>query len=307
MYKKTLEVIKKNPYRILISLIGNKHFKWIPDELFLKTVYYLRTKEKLNLETPKTYNEKLQVLKIIQKNPEFTDLVDKLKVRNYVEEKIGGKYLVPLINEYNSVEEIDFQSLPNSFVLKSTHDSGGVVICADKSKLDIKKAKKILSKSMKRNFYYLGREYPYKNVIPKIVCEKFIEDELQKELIDYRFFCFNGKVQMIALDFSITDKDKTRRNIYDINWNLLDEEITYKREVVSPPRKPEKLAQMIKLSEKLAEGFPHVRVDFYYINNEILFGELTFYHQSGYAKFASKEFNYKLGKLIKIPNRDERA
>ncbi|KTR57815.1 hypothetical protein RSA42_15660 [Exiguobacterium indicum] len=306
MNKKVIDAIRKNPNRILISLIGNKYFKWIPDELFLKTVYFLRTKSKLNLKNPQTYNEKLQLLKIIQKDPKMTDLVDKFKVRDYVEGSIGKQYLVPLINSYNSVEEINFKDLPHKFVLKSNHDSGGVVICPDKNKLNVKKTKKILNKSLKRNFYYLGREYPYKNVTPKIICEEFIEDKNQKELIDYRFFCFDGKVEMIALDFSITDKSNTRRNIYDKEWNLLEEEITYKREVKTPPKRPDKLEEMIELSEKLSKEFAHVRVDFYYINNEILFGELTFYHQSGFAKFKNEEFNHKLGSLIQIKSRFEK-
>lgn len=306
MNKKVIDAIRKNPNRILISLIGNKYFKWIPDELFLKTVYFLRTKSKLNLKNPQTYNEKLQLLKIIQKDPKMTDLVDKFKVRDYVEGSIGKQYLVPLINSYNSVEEINFKDLPHKFVLKSNHDSGGVVICPDKNKLNVKKAKKILNKSLKRNFYYLGREYPYKNVTPKIICEEFIEDKNQKELIDYRFFCFDGKVEMIALDFSITDKSNTRRNIYDKEWNLLEEEITYKKEVKTPPKRPDKLEEMIELSEKLSKEFAHVRVDFYYINNEILFGELTFYHQSGFAKFKNEEFNHKLGSLIQIKSRFEK-
>ena len=306
MNKKVIDAIRKNPNRILISLIGNKYFKWIPDELFLKTVYFLRTKSKLNLKNPQTYNEKLQLLKIIQKDPKMTDLVDKFKVRDYVEGSIGKQYLVPLINSYNSVEEINFKDLPHKFVLKSNHDSGGVVICPDKNKLNVKKTKKILNKSLKRNFYYLGREYPYKNVTPKIICEEFIEDKNQKELIDYRFFCFDGKVEMIALDFSITDKSNTRRNIYDKEWNLLEEEITYKKEVKTPPKRPDKLEEMIELSEKLSKEFAHVRVDFYYINNEILFGELTFYHQSGFAKFKNEEFNHKLGSLIQIKSRFEK-
>lgn len=305
MNKKIIDAIRKNPNRILISLIGNKFFKWIPDELFLKSVYFLRTKSKLNLENPQTYNEKLQLLKMIQKDPKMTDLVDKFKVRDYVEDSIGKQYLVPLVNSYNSVEEINFKNLPQKFVLKSNHDSGGVVICQDKNKLNLKKTKKILNKSLKRNFYYLGREYPYKNVTPKIICEEFLEDKNQKELIDYRFFCFNGKVEIIALDFSITDKSNTRRNIYDTKWNLLDEEITYKKEIKTPPKRPDKLEEMIELSEKLSKGFAHVRVDFYYINNEILFGELTFYHQSGFAKFKNEKFNHKLGSLIQIKNRTE--
>lgn len=293
----------KNPKIILLQLINTNLFRNYPDYKYLKIKFKLRIGKKLDLENPQTFNEKLQWLKLYDRNPLYTQMVDKYEARKYISKTIGEEYLIPLIGVWSKFDEIDFTKLPDQFVLKCNHDSGGLIICRDKSKLDIEEAKKKINKCLKKNFYYLGREWPYKNIKPRIVCERFLSDDNIQELKDYRFFCFNGEPRLIAIDFSITDKSKTRRNLYDLEWNLIEGEISYPKELSKKVEKPKKLNEMIKLSRILAKDIPHVRIDFYYINEKIYFGEITFFHQSGLGKFQPEEFDDLLGGWIKLPQK----
>lgn len=295
--------ILKNPKRIVRYLGARGLLNWLPDDVYLKIFYYSETNQKLNLDEPKTFNEKLQWLKLYDRNPNYSRYVDKYAVRSYISEVIGEEYLMPLIAVYDSVDEIDWNSLPNRFVLKCTHGSGGNIICTNKEKLNISDAKKKLKKWMKRNWYWLGREWPYKQVKPRIICEEFIDQDDGDELRDYRFFCFNGEPKFITVDFSITNKKKTRRNLYDLDWNLMDAEISYPKELDFKVKKPEKLDEMINLSKKISANIPHVRVDFYYIKNKIIFGEMTFYHQNGLGQIRPPEFNYKVGSWLKLSDK----
>ncbi|WP_415654035.1 ATP-grasp fold amidoligase family protein, partial [Salinicoccus roseus] len=288
----------KNPKLFMLYILRFKIFQLIPDDIFLKIKFKLVTGEKLNLKHPKTYNEKLQWLKLHDRKPEYKKLVDKYEVRKYISETIGGEYLIPMIGTWTKFEDIDFDALPNQFVLKVTHDSGGLVICKDKSKLDIEEAKRKINKSLKRNYFYRGREWPYKNLEPRIICEHFLNDEDNIELKDYRFFCFDGKPKFIGVDFNITDKTKTRRNLYDLEWNLLEGQISYPNELSKKIKPPSELSRMINLSKVLSKGIPHVRVDFYNINEKIYFGEMTFYHQSGHGIIQPKELDYLMGEWI---------
>lgn len=276
------------------------YLKWIPDQKYLTWRYSTKFNKKLNFENPQTYNEKLQWLKINNRDPKYTQLVDKYTVRKYVQEKIGSEYLVPLLNVWESVEEIDWKSLPDQFVLKCNHDSGGLIICTDKKQLDVNKAKKKLRKSLARNYYYAGREWPYKNVPPLILCEEFLSNPTGGEIQNYRIFCFNGKAEFIAVDFNTTDKNNTKRNIYDLEWNLLDFKISYPNEKKFDHSKPLMLNKMIELSEKLSDNIPHARIDFYYIEDQIIFGEITLFHQSGLGVIEPIEYEQKLGDLIDI-------
>jgi len=298
--KNLLKTIK-NPYKVITLFSKRGFLKSVPDELYIKLFYRGATGEVLNLKSPVTYNEKIQWLKLYDRNPLYTKLVDKYKVREYIANTIGDEYLIPLHGVWNDFNEIDFDILPNQFVLKCTHDSGGIVICKDKSLFNIDEARKKINKSLKRNFYYYTREWPYKNVKPRIICESYIDQDDGEELRDYRFFCFDGKPKFIAVDFSITDKSKTRRNLYDLDWNLLDAEISYPKEENIKVNKPKKLNKMIELSQILASNFPHARVDLYYIHNQIFFGEITFFHQNGIGTISPKDFNVQMGKWIKIP------
>ena len=283
-------------------LLAKGVFNKLNDKSYLQLLYWSRLAKKLDLKNPKSFNEKLQWLKLNYRKDEFVKMVDKYEVREYVRKKIGDEYLVPLIGVYETFDDIKFDKLPEQFVIKCTHDSGGYVICDDKSKLDILRTRKKINELLKINYYYSGREWPYKNVKPRIIIEKYLSDDSDKELKDYRFFCFNGEPKFITVDFSITDKSKTRRNLYDLQWNLMDEEITYPRETSKAVARPEKLETLIQLSEKLAAGLPHVRIDFYSISGKIYFGEITFYHQTGMGIILPEEFNVKMGGWIALDN-----
>ncbi|WP_394238285.1 ATP-grasp fold amidoligase family protein [Niallia oryzisoli] len=271
---------------------------WIPDKVYLKLLFQHRMGKKLNLGNPTTYNEKLQWLKLYDRKPEYTEMVDKYEVRKYIEETIGEEYLIPLLGVYNSFDEINFTTLPDQFVLKCTHDSGGVVICKDKSKLDIEAVRKKINISLSRNYYYHGREWPYKNIKPRIICEKYMVDESGVELKDYKFFCFDGepKALFIATDRGID----TRFDFFDMEFNHLPFWQHYKNGV-KKISKPVGFDDMISLARILSKEIPHIRVDFYDINGKIYFGELTFYHFSGLEKFYPDKYDEIFGNWIVIP------
>ncbi len=194
MIKKLIKAIK-NPKLIVFYILNFKIFRLIPDELYLKIYYWLRINKKLNLDNPKTFNEKLQWLKLYDRNPAYVNLVDKYEVRKYIAEVIGKEYLIPLIGVWDKFEDINFSKLPNQFVLKCTHDSGGIVICTDKSKLEFEVARKKINNSLNRNYFYHAREWPYKDIKPRIICEEYMVNGSGKELKDYKFMCFNGEVK----------------------------------------------------------------------------------------------------------------
>lgn len=252
-----------------------------------------------NLDNPKTYNEKLQWLKLNDIHPEYTQLVDKCESKEHVKKIIGDEYIIPTLGVWNSFDEIPFDKLPNQFVLKTTHDSGGVVVCPDKSKLDIRTARRKLEKSLRHNYFYEHREYPYKNVKPRIIAEKYMVDESGTELKDYKFFCFDGKCKMLFIA-SGRRKNEITFDFFDTNFNHLpfkqghpwsDKEI----------KKPDNFDEMVKIAEKLSKGFRHVRVDLYNINGKIYFGELTFFHFSGNVPFVPKEWDYRIGEWLTLP------
>lgn len=272
--------------------------KIIPDKLYLKFIYKIKIGKSLNLKNPKTFNEKLQWLKLYDRNPLYTKLVDKYEVKDYVANIIGKEHVIPTIGVYDGFDDINFEKLPKQFVIKCTHDSGGLVIVKDKNKLDIEKAKKKINKSLKKNYYYCGREWPYKNVNPRIIIEKYMEDNKTKELRDYKFFCFDGipKFMFLATD---RQKNQTKFNFYDMNFNLLPFTQGHPNDL-RKISKPEKFDEMVALSKKLSVNIPHVRVDFYEINGKVYFGEMTFYHYSGFTKFDPEEWDEKFGNYIVI-------
>lgn len=297
LYCKLIKVIR-NPRRIIIYLFDLNIFFWLPDKLYLQILYKIRTKMKLNLQNPKTYNEKLQWLKLYDHNPIYKKLVDKYEVRRYVTDTIGESYLIPLLGVWKSFDEIEFNKLPNQFVLKCTHDSGSVIICKDKDTLNVKKTKKKLNKCMNRDYFYLGREWPYKNIKPRIIAEEYMVDESGTQLKDYKIFCFHGKPKMIEVDFDRFTGHK--RNLYDTDWNYLDVEIKYPTHPEIKIAKPKELNTMLMLAEKLASVYPHVRVDFYTFDNSIYFSEITFFHASGMGKITPQQFAEEMGAWINI-------
>ena len=289
----------KNILHILHALRRRGFLNWMSDSFYLKMIFRAKLGYSLDLKNPKTFNEKLQWLKLYDCNPLYTQLVDKYEVRKFVAEKIGEEYLIPLLGVWDRFEDIDFDALPSQFVLKCTHDSGSVVICKDKTAFDIKVAQNKLNKCLKRNFYYVGREWPYKDVKPRIICEKYMEDESGAELKDYKIFCFNGMPKIIQVDFDRFTNHK--RNLYDVEWNYIPVSIQYPTDQNNIVNKPEKLEKMLNFAKILSKNIPHVRVDFYSIHDKIYFGELTFTHGSGYENFEPEEFGLQMGSWLELP------
>ena len=306
--KKTIKAgykfIARGDYRVKF-LSSRGIYRYISDEKFLRKVYKAYIGKPLNLDAPCTYTEKLQWLKLYDRKPEYTRMVDKFGAKEYVAEKIGEEYIIPTLGVWDKFEDIDFDSLPDSFVLKCTHDSGGLVICKDKSKLDLKSAEKKLKKFLKRKYYYVWREWPYKNVKPRIIAEKYMEDEKTAELRDYKFFCFNGEAKLL---FIATDRqtagEETKFDFFDMEFNHLPFTNGHPN-AEQPPEKPLCFDEMRELAEKLSAGIPHLRVDFYEVNGKVYFGELTFSHWSGVVPFDPEEWDYKIGEWITLPEKQE--
>lgn len=287
-----------------LSTLG--FFNWIPDDIYLKKEFKVRMGKELNLKNPKTFNEKLQWLKLYDRNPEYTMMVDKYAAKQYVANKIGEEYIIPTLGVWTKFDDIDFDKLPNQFVLKCTHDSGGLVICKDKSTLDITAAKRKIEHCLKRKYYYIHREWPYKNVPPRIIAEKYMTDNVNtstnETLKDYKFYCFDGKVRFLMINSDRNSKMSTKADYFDRDFNWLDFTWGYEHANVRPV-KPDCFDEMISISEKLSKGLPHVRVDLYECNGQIYFGELTFYDGSGFDKIEPIEWDYKIGKMLKLPSK----
>ena len=273
----------------------------LPDELYLKVRFRHRVGYWPNIKHPRTYNEKLQWLKLNDRHSEYTKMVDKIEAKKYVASIIGEKYIIPTLGVWDVVDDIDWKSLPNQFVLKVTSDSGGIVVCKDKSQLDIEKAKAKLRRGWGKNYYRFNKEYPYKNVPPRIIAEQYMEDESGYELKDYKFFCFDGEPKAL---FVATDRGKkeeeTKFDFYDIEFNHLPFQNGHPNAKVAPT-KPENYDEMIEVARKLSQGMCHVRVDLYNVKGKIYFGELTFFHWSGMTPFEPIEWDYKFGEMINLP------
>ena len=295
MIKKLYTYLRHPQYFLL--WLDIKGIVRLPDDLYLKIFYKKKIGKKLNLKNPQTFNEKMQWLKLNDRKEIYTTMVDKYDVKKYVANIIGEEYIIPTIGVYDNFDNINFDELPNKFVIKCTHDSGGVVVCKDKSTFNIEIARKKINDCLKNNFYYLGREWPYKNVKPRIIIEKFLEDEKNEDLIDYKIMCFNGKAQCSFLCLNRRSKEGLNVDFYDLNWNKMPFERHYKQSNIVM-EKPENYDLMIELAEKLAKDIPFVRVDFYDIKGKVYFGELTFYPGSGMEEFNPEEWDKKLGDLL---------
>ena len=254
-----------------------------------------------DLKNPKTFNEKLQWLKLHDRKPEFSDMVDKYEVKKIIARRLGEEYLIPTLGVWDRVEEIDFDSLPEQFVLKCTHDSGGSVICKDKKSLDREHAKEVLRRSMSRNYYWHGREWAYKNVRPRIIAEQYMVDESGVELKDYKIFNFNGTPKLFQVDFNRFVKHT--KNIYDTDWNYQNVAINYPTDPNVKIEKPACLEEMLSIAAKLSAGFPFLRTDFYVINGKVYFGELTFFPGSGFMKITPESFDLEMGSWISLPEK----
>ena len=291
---KTFFSLVKTPIKMIEPLGKRNFFNWMSDSMYLKLIYKGKLGKALNLKDPKTFNEKIQWLKINDHNPDYIEWVDKIKAKEKVKNLLGDEYVVPTIAIWNKAEDIKFSELPSKCVLKCNHDQGSTIIYTkDSNESSIQKH---FRKRLKMNPYSETREWPYKNVEPKIMCEPFLIDNI----IDYKFFCFNGKVKMINIGQKDCKTHITHVTFLDKKWNRMP----FQRKDFPPvdyvPKKPEKLAEMIELAEKISESKSFVRIDFYYIDNRILFSEFTLYPTSGFIQFNPKEGDEILGNMLKI-------
>jgi hypothetical protein len=290
------------PRLIVVNLSKVGALNWMPDSWYLKLNYFLIIGKRLNLKNPKTFNEKLQWLKLNDRKPNYTMQVDKYAVRKYIEDTIGSQYLMPLLGVWDRFEDIDFEKLPNQFVLKCTHDSGSVYICKDKNNIDKNMLKKKYENHMKRNMFWHAREWPYKIVKPKIMCEKYMVDDSGIELKDYKFMCFNGQVKCSFVCLNRNSKNGLNVDFYDMDWKPMPFERHYHNSGTVIP-KPMNFNKMVEFAEKLSKDIPFVRVDFYETNGQLYFGELTFYPGAGFEEFTPESYDCLLGSWIKLPSK----
>ena len=290
--------------RLLDALSRRQLLNWVPDGLYLKLFYQFRTGKKLNLKNPQTFNEKLQWLKIYDRKPEYTTMVDKYLAKDYVASIIGKEHIIPTLGVWDKFDDINFDELPHQFVLKCTHDSGGLVIVTDKTKLDRNAAKNKIEKSLRRNFYWGTREWPYKNVKPRIIAEKYIENESakeygtdvsKKELIDYKFYCFHGEPRFFYISKGLENHKTASISFVTNEWKFAPfRRSDYKPFDVLPP-KPERLEQMLEMARQLSRNHIFLRVDLYEVNSQLYFSELTFTPSGGVMTFEPDDWYLKLG------------
>ena len=281
--------------------IKEKYRNIYDDSIFLKKQFKKKAGYELNLDNPKSFNEKLQWLKINNHNPKYTQMVDKVAFKEYIAKEIGSEFVFPTLGVWEKYEDIDFDKLPDKFVLKCNHDSGSIVVVEDKNKIDYVAVKDKLTSRLNVNYYWASREWPYKNIQRKIIAEPYLVDETGTELKDYKLFCFNGKVRMIQVDYDRFVEHK--RTLYDTDWNRQNFTLGFPTDKSVEIDKPDELEEMIQLAERFSEGIPHVRVDLYIINHQVFFGEFTFFHGGGYEKFTPDIWDYTLGDMIILPER----
>ncbi|MBE6643760.1 MAG: glycosyl transferase [Ruminococcaceae bacterium] len=304
-----------NPKNILIKFTNfliDKHARFnylvrmgatnhISDERFLKMKYSRTYGKELKFDIPITFNEKLQWLKLYDRNPNYTVMVDKYKVRDYIAEKIGAQYLTPLVGVWDSPDKIDFEALPDQFVLKCNHNSGfGMCICTDKSKIDITKVKKGLAKGLKQDYYLTGREWPYKDVPRKIVAEQFLKSDVGG-LTDYKIHCFNGIPKFVLVCRDRFAESGLTEDFYTLEWEHMNLKRPKIPNALTPIPKPEKLDEMLELAKKLSENIPFIRVDFYLVEGKIYFSELTFFPASGFEGYDPPEWDKTFGEWLSLP------
>lgn len=292
--------MKNNKYDFWAHAL-NRLVYVFPDKWYLFFRFKNRVGYWPHLNHPRTFNEKLQWLKLNDRHAEYTKMVDKIDAKKYVASIIGDKYIIQTLGVWNSVDEIEWDKLPNQFVIKVSSDSGGIVVCKDKQTLDIEKAKEKLTNGWGKNYYVHNKEYPYRDLTPRIIAEEYKEDESGYELRDYKIFCFNGepKILFVASDRQKAGED-TKFDFFDLNWNHLPFTNGHpnSKEFIA---KPKNFEEMLEIAKKLSVGIPQVRIDLYNCNGQIYFGEITFFHWSGMTAFDPIEWDFKLGKMIKLP------
>ncbi len=295
-----LRLVLKKPKKIIRAAAGNGLLNFLPDALYLKMVFQAETGYKLNLKNPLTYNEKLQWIKLFDRKPEYTMYVDKHAVRAHITQVLGEEYLIPLIGVYDSVEEINWDLLPNRFVLKCTHGSGCNIICGDKGVLDIEQSKRKLHHWMKKSWYWFGREWSYRDIKPRIICEQFIGTADGKAPVDYKFMCFNGEPKLIQVHRNRYESDYSL-DYYNIIWNKVEICRIDAHNAESDAPKPKQFNLMMQIARTLSHDMPYVRIDLFEQNNNVFFGEITLYPTSGFSTFARYEDDLELGCWITLP------
>lgn len=297
---KTLKRFICHPLFLFYKLAYKQHLNWMPDKIFLSLMWRYKMGYWLDWKNPQTFNEKLQWLKLNLRNPLYSKLVDKFEVRQYIVDTIGEEYLIPLLGVWDKPEEVAFEKLPEQFVLKCTHDSGGLVFCHKKGNLDYDVAKKKLAESLRMNYFYRWREWPYKDVKPRIIAEAFMEDSASGGLPDYKFFCFDGKVNcvMVCIDRHLHD---TKYYFFDSDWKFLkpNEEVQHLPDDFTIP-KPPRIKEMFELASRLSKGLPFARIDLYSVNGKIYFGEITFFPDSGYDTTFLREADLAWGRMLDL-------
>lgn len=302
MIIKIIKYISNKDYRFLINA-AHGLYNSMPDEEYLKRKYKAAMGIRLNLKNPKTFNEKLQWLKLYDRKPEYTIMVNKYEVKQYVADIIGEEHIIPTLGVWDNFDDIDFSKLPNQFVLKCTHDSGSVVVCKSKNELNFDAVKKKLEKSLKRNYYYAGREWPYKNVKPRIIAEKYVEEyeAPNADLIDYKWFCFNGEVKMLYVSQGLSNHATAKISFYDINYQKMPFKRTDYEDFDVDPPKPKTWHEQIEIAKLLSRNYPFIRIDLYEVNSCVYFSEITFSPCAGFLPFDPIKWDNILGKWIELP------
>lgn len=303
LLKKIGRFLTDSDYRFLV-LAGKGLKASVPADEFVKRMYLIHTGRKLNLESPVLYTEKLQWLKLYDHRPVYTEMVDKYRAKEFVTKKIGSQYVIPLLGVWEQAEDINFDALPEQFVLKTTHDSGSYLVCKNKKNFDICACRKKMNKALQRKYYDGNREWPYKNVKPRIIAEPYMEDSEYKELRDYKFFTFNGEPKVLYIAQGRGKGGETVADFFDMEFNHLPFTIDHEM-AETPPEKPKNFELMKKLAAQLSEGTPQLRVDFYEVNGHVYFGEMTFFHCSGWDDFHPMEWDKKFGDWVTLPEKRE--
>lgn len=286
-------------YKSFISIV-EACMHWVPDSIYLRIKFKRRMGYTLNLKNPRTFSEKLQWLKLNDRKPLYTTLVDKYEVKKYISSILGGEYIIPTYGVWETFDDIPFDELPNQFVLKCTHDSGGLIVCRDKNSLDIKKAKEKINKSLRTNYYWHGREWAYKNVKPRIIAEQYMEDSASPELRDYKFYCFNGRPLFLYLSEGLENHETARISYVTMEWEKAEfSRIDYKPFDVLP-EKPIQFEKMKEIACILSKETKFARIDLYEINGRVYFGEFTLFPGIGMNKFNPEKWDLELGKLLKL-------
>lgn len=287
--------------QVVLKLSSHGCLNWMPDKRYLEWIFWVRMDKRLNLNNPVAFNEKLQWLKLYDRKPLYTKMVDKYQAKQYIADYIGKQYIIPTLGVWDTFDDIDFDRLPNRFVLKCTHDSGGLVICKDKAYFDKEAARRKMEACLKKNYYFRGREWPYKDVPRKIIAEQYMTDDSGTEPRDYKFFCFNGSPKMILVCSERFSETGLKEDFFDPDWNRLPIKRPRHPNNGAEMEKPLLLDKMLLLAQALADGIPFVRIDFYNVNGKVYFGEITFFPASGFEPFEPEKWDSTLGSWLTLP------